>query len=229
MHYIKSGSYFTWMQMHNVTSKPEIRASNMQQEHISTCVNHSPQIYDIKFQSINQPQPLADGINIMDAGRFAGIFAEWGLFSQLSGSPCRTQLLVIRDFTTTCTCTFQHYYAIFMHSACVHVHMYMYTCTCTHVHVHMYMHTYALCGYTRHLRTCRYAAIHVNWPSGISHAAAIAVNHTQGVKSTAYVEYCPFKPNCKRAEVIIDLLHVLCVLLPFSWRWSEHTDRTVEL
>ena len=46
-----------------------------------------------------------------------------------------------------------HYYAIFMHSA-------------------------------RHLRTCtcRYAAIHLNRPSGISQAAAIAVNRTQGVK-----------------------------------------------
>ena len=56
--------------------------------------------------------------------------------------------------------------AIFMHSACVH----------------MYMHMYALCSYTRHLRTCLYAAMHVNRPSGISHAAAIAVNCTQGVK-----------------------------------------------
>ena len=36
------------------------------------------------------------------------------------------------------------------------------------------MHTYALCGYTHHLRTCRYAAILVNRPSGISQAAAIA-------------------------------------------------------
>ena len=61
-----------------------------------------------------------------------------------------------------------HYYAIFMHSACVHVHM--------------YMHTYALCGCTCHLRTCQYAAILVNRPSGISQAAAIAVNRTQGVK-----------------------------------------------
>ena len=46
-------------------------------------------------------------------------------------------------------------------------------CTCTH----------ALCGYTRHLRTCRYAAVHVNRPSGISQAVAIAVNRTQGVKA----------------------------------------------
>ena len=40
-----------------------------------------------------------------------------------------------------------------------------------------------LCGYTRHLRTCRYVAILVNRPSGISQAAAIAVNCTQGVNT----------------------------------------------
>ena len=50
----------------------------------------------------------------------------------------------------------------------------------------MYMHTYALCGYTCHLRTCRHAAIHVNRPSGISQAVAIAVNRTQGVKGSSY-------------------------------------------
>ena len=98
----------------------------------------------------------------MDPGRCAGIFAE-----RLSGLSCRTQVLVIRDFATTCTCTCQHCYAIFLHSACLHVH------------------TYALCGYTLHLCTCRYAAIHVNRPSGISQAAAIAVNRTQGVKCLA--------------------------------------------
>ena len=78
---------------------------------------------------------------------------------QLSGSLCRTmevenifylhgrtQVLVIRDFAT-CTC--QHYYAIFMHSACVHVQL--------------YMHTYALCGYTRQLRTCRYTRQPAQW------------------------------------------------------------------
>ena len=93
------------------------------------------------------------------------------LIGQLSGSLCRTQVLVIRDFATmcTCTCTCQHYYAIFMHSACVHVHM--------------YMHTYALCGYTRHLHTCRYVVVLVIRPSGISQAAAIAANCTQRVKA----------------------------------------------
>ena len=44
------------------------------------------------------------------------------------------------------------------------------------------MHTYALCGHARDLRTCRYAAIHVNRPSGISQATATAVNRTEGVK-----------------------------------------------
>ena len=106
--------------------------------------------------------PLADGINSWTLGGVA-VFL---LSGQLSGSPCQPQVLVIRDFATTCTCTCQHYYAIFMH-------VYMYTC--------MHTYTYALCGYTRHLRTCRYAAIHVNRPSGISQAAAIAANRTQGV------------------------------------------------
>ena len=49
----------------------------------------------------------------------------------------------------------------------------------------MYMHTYALCGYTHPLRTCRYVALQVNWPSGISQAAAVAVNHRQGVNLKA--------------------------------------------
>ena len=57
----------------------------------------------------------------------------------------------------------------------------MYMCTC--VHVYMYTHTHAQCSYTRHLRTCRYAAVQANRPSGISEAAAIAVNRTQGVKT----------------------------------------------
>ena len=79
-----------------------------------------------------------------------------------------------------------------MHSACVHVHV--------------YMHTYALCGYTRPLRTCRYAAILVNRPSGISQAAAVAVNRTQGVNqnicsrqlhsgSCQLISYCKAKLN----------------------------------
>ena len=101
----------------------------------------------------------------MDPVWYAGVFLPSG---QLSGLLCRTKVLVIRDFATTCTCACQHYYAIFMHSSCVHVHM--------------YTHTYALCVYTCHLRTCPDAAIHVNRPSGISQAAAIAVNCTQGVK-----------------------------------------------
>ena len=45
--------------------------------------------------------------------------------------------------------------------------------------VHVHMHPYALCGYTR---TCRYVAIQVNRPSGISQAAAVAGNRTKGVK-----------------------------------------------
>ena len=71
---------------------------------------------------------------------------------QLSGSPCQlTQVLVIRDFATPC----QLHVSTIMQYLCI---------------VHVYMHTYALCGYTRHLHTCRYAAIHVNRHSGISQA-----------------------------------------------------------
>ena len=55
-----------------------------------------------------------------------------------------------------------------------------------HVHVHG---QYALCGYTRHLSTCRYAAILANRPSGIFQAVAIAVNDTKGVKHLASYMY----------------------------------------
>ena len=76
-------------------------------------------------------------------------------------------------------------------------YVYMYMQTCTIIQYSCIVH--ALCGYTRHLRTCHYAAIHVNRPSGISQAAAIAVNRTQGVnidyyylfsmKNNAFTEY----------------------------------------
>ena len=74
----------------------------------------------------------------------------------------------------------------------------------------MFMHTYALCGYTRHLRTCQYAAIHINRPSGISQAAAIAANRTQGVLSDVRnvkgVQQLCIKQNyhtTKRLKIII--------------------------
>ena len=85
--------------------------------------------------------------------------------NKLSGSLCRTQVLVIRDFTTTM--------CVYMSALLCNI----YAC----VYVHMYTHTYALCGCTRHLRTCRYAAILVNRPSGISQTAAITVNRTKRV------------------------------------------------
>ena len=72
-----------------------------------------------------------------------------------------------------------------MHSACVHVHM--------------YMHTYALCGYTRHLRTYRNAAILVNRPSGISQAAAIAVNRMQRVNENN------FNPKRRQIQIYFDI------------------------
>ena len=88
----------------------------------------------------------------MDAGRCAGIFAEWPTeWIAVSNPSAGNQRL----------CN--------IYAEC------------------MYMHTYALCGCTRHLRTCRYAAILVNRPSGISQAAAIAANRTQGVNK---VKFC---------------------------------------
>ena len=107
-------------------------------------------------------------------------------------------LLVISDFITLCTCTYVN-----MHYLCIE-HVYMYTYTCMHklpravqpsvaytisgqaVHMQLYNQFIAYlseCGYTRHLRTCQNAAIHVNQPSGISQAADIAVNHPQGVNN----------------------------------------------
>ena len=53
------------------------------------------------------------------------------------------------------------------------VRVYMYTRTCTRMHYAAVHVTPVLVGI--------YAAIHVSRHSGISQAAAIAVNHTQGV------------------------------------------------
>ena len=114
---------------------------------------------------------------VLNYGRWVGV-PVFLPSDQLSGAPCRTQVLIIRVLQLRVHVN-MHYYAIFMHSACVPVHMYMYT--------------YALCGYTRHLCTCQYAAIQVNRPSGISQAAAIAVNRTQGVKSiSSFLIYLKF-------------------------------------
>ena len=52
----------------------------------------------------------------------------------------------------------------------------MYLSVYAAIHVGMRLYT-SVCGYTR-----RYAAVHVNRPSGISQAAAITVNCAQGVK-----------------------------------------------
>ena len=98
---------------------------------------------------------FADGINSWTLGGVPVLLPS----GQLSGAPCRTQVLVIRDFRLRVHVHYKHALLVqyIMHIACVHVHM--------------YVHPYALCDYTRHLRTCRYAAIHVNRPSGISQAA----------------------------------------------------------
>ena len=71
--------------------------------------------------------------------------------SLLLSSQCRARARARagQGIIILCNIIMQHYYAIFMHSAYVHVHM----------------HTYALCGHTRHLRTCRYAAIRLVFES----------------------------------------------------------------
>ena len=109
----------------------------------------------------------------LNYGPWPGGVAVFLLSGQLSGSPCRTKVQVIRDFATTCTCTCQHYYAIFMHSAHVHMCMYTLTCTCMHMYAHVCtcMHMYALCGYTRqpaqwHLSSYDYS--HHSVPKGFS-------------------------------------------------------------
>ena len=128
--------------------------------------------------------PLRHGITLWTLGGVP-VFLPSG---QLSGSPCRTQVLVIRDFATI------------MHSACVHVHM--------------YMHTYALCGYARHLRPCRYAAILVNRPSGISQAAAIAANRTQGGNNHCSKKERPEQQNGR--HILQKLFFVLFLNIGFG-------------
>ena len=89
-----------------------------------------------------------------------------------------------------------HYYAIFMHSACVHVQM--------------YIHTYALCGYTCHLRTRRYAAIQVNRPSDISQA--VAVNRTQ--------QSAPIVTPYPRVKQLSVWTNEICEVFVFSY-WKQ--------
>ena len=80
------------------------------------------------------------------------------------------------------------------------VHVCMYTCTCTR--------TYPLCGYTCHLRT---VAILVNRPSGISQAAAVAVNRTQGVKQSLQKVYrCFLIENVYTFADYLDCVAVGC-------------------
>ena len=164
---------------------------------------------------------------------------------QLSGSSCQTQVLVIRDFATTCilnkiinapcgtlklllalgvakyiksykihfvvqyatdycplehdnyktisahlgspiSCYINNLHGAFIFLLSVHVHVstimqylcivhvYMYTCKCVH-----YTAIHITCI---HVCTCRNVAIHINRPSGISQAAAIAISRTKGVK-----------------------------------------------
>ena len=74
----------------------------------------------------------------------------------------------------------------------VHVHVstimqYLCMCTCSHVNAHVCV-------------TCRYAAVHVNRPSGISQAAAIAVNRTQGVNRRHINSLIGFELPCSTMD-----------------------------
>ena len=96
---------------------------------------------------------------------------------------CQTGVLVlvIRDFTTACTCMYVCKHALLcniIHSACVHVHMHM----CTRPYGTMRLYTSL--AYLR-----RYAAIHVNRPSGISQAAAIAAAISVKVKICYFIVF----------------------------------------
>ena len=92
------------------------------------------------------PNPLR---KVIHYGRWAvcRYFAEWGLCNQLSGTPCRTHVLVMRDFTTTCTCTCKHALLCNIYYLC------MYTCTCTRMHYAAIHVIYVLVGMWRQAYT----------------------------------------------------------------------------
>ena len=81
----------------------------------------------------------------MDAGRCAGIFAErpteWIAVSNPSAGNQRFLRLRVHVHVST-----------IMHYLCI---------------VPVYMYTWCKCAYTRHLRTCRYAATHVKRTKGV--------------------------------------------------------------
>ena len=134
--------------------------------------------YNLEFirgESI-QVLTLAYGIKLWTLGGLP-VFLPSG---QLSGSPCRTQVLAIRDFTITCTCTCtctcKHALLCNIYAQCM--------CTCTHVHTHVCtMRPYtslanlSVCGYTRqpaqwHLSSCCYS--HPTVPKGLNSAILFA-------------------------------------------------------
>ena len=82
-----------------------------------------------------------------------------------------------------------------MQFVCI-VHVYMCTCTCTRMY---------------------YAAIHVNQPSGISQAAALAVNRTKGVLITFW--NCTYSSYNNYVTVIISSL--VCFFLIFRQATRE--------
>ena len=102
--------------------------------------------------------PFVDGIQLCTLGGLP-VFLPSG---QLSGSLCRTQVLVIRDFTTTCTCTSQ----TIMQYLCT-VHVYMFTCTCTRMHYAAIHVTCVLVGMRLYTSTSPVASLKLLLPSTV--------------------------------------------------------------
>ena len=90
-----------------------------------------------------------------------------------SGSPCRTQVLVIRDFTTTCTCTCKH---------ALLCNVYAHICT---MRLYMLLAYLSVCGYTCqpaqwHLSSCGYSR--QSYPRGSTTAEqSSALDSSSGV------------------------------------------------
>ena len=111
-----------------------------------------------------------------------------------------------------------------MHSACacthVHVHMYI------HVYMHVHTHTCALCGCTRHLRTCRYAAVDVNLPSRISQDAVAAVNNRGRVQSSDWPMQLLF-----RIKRVLNIAFIYSFRHPnfimFIYSFSQPTNKSI--
>ena len=96
----------------------------------------------------------------------------------------------------------------------LHVHVHVHVSTIMQYLCIVYMHMYVLCGYTRHLRTCRYVAIHVNSPvASLKLLLAIAVNRTLGVKK-----------SCNFPGMFTNTFMIACILRIKNRCISTHSE-----